>query len=395
MSWIRNLKLGSIFLSILIGFIALELFSYLLVRNNLLLVNEQPRLYQGISSVGGRVSRDWWTEQDLWGAWHKKHAVANHIKTCFSVEYRSNSIGARDDEFVNIEKEKTYVMLGDSFAEGIGVNFEDTAHRIIEKNTNTKLLNFGSGGAVGPLQYWLIYENLAKSYPHEGLIIFFLPSNDFLDNDYKVWTKNGQTYITENKERYRPYYRKINADTYEYFIPSKAVKREEWGYESAHASMLKQWLVDNFWLSNTLRTGKYLLLSENLKNEIAKTNTSKVIGSYSGYFDATEQQQQAAIHFINKILHASSPRKVLLVSIPTPEDFERVSLGNKREGMTWWKAFKNLEAKNKSIHFLDLLDKTPHDIDSLFIPCDGHWSLEGNKWAADNISKVMRDKFKI
>ena len=32
-----------------------------------------------------------------------------------------------------------------------------------------------------------IYTNFARSYKHNKLIIFFLPSNDFGENDYDNW----------------------------------------------------------------------------------------------------------------------------------------------------------------------------------------------------------------
>jgi hypothetical protein len=394
MSWIRALKLRQIFSSVLIGFFALELFSYFLVRSNLLLVNETPKLYQGVSSSGGNVSTNWWTEQELWGAWHKKVSTAQHTQSCFSAEYRSNSVGARDDEFVNFKKEKTYVLLGDSFAEGFGVNFDETAHRIIEESTTTKLLNFGTAGNFGPLQYWLIYDNLAKSYPHDGLIIFFLPSNDFTDNDYEYWTNTKSTYLTADKERYRPYYRQQADNSFDHFIPPNAVQRAEWGYATTN-QLLKQFLVDNFWSSNVLRTAKLLLFSANLKDEGKENGGYKATHTYSGYFDPTDLQQQAAVYYINKIVSvsASFAKNILIVAIPTPADFERVALGQKRESMAWWRAFKDMEIERKKVHFLDLLDHPPHRVESLFFSCDGHWSPEGNKWAAGIISKSMREKF--
>lgn len=77
MKWFNLLLINVCF-----GFVILELFSFLLVKNN------------------------------LWGAWHKKNAIAQHIKQCFKSEYRSNSIGARDDKFLlNGPKEKNLILV--------------------------------------------------------------------------------------------------------------------------------------------------------------------------------------------------------------------------------------------------------------------------------------------
>jgi hypothetical protein len=393
MSWIKNLKLGPIFTSILIGTLTLELFSFFLTRSSLLLVNETPKLYQQFIVAGAsNVSTNWYTEQELWGAWHKNNSIAQHNKICFSAEYKSNSVGARDDEFINLKKENTYVLLGDSFAEGFGVNFNETAHRIIEKNTEKNLLNFGTSGSFGPLQYWLIYNSLAKPYPHNGLIIFFLPANDFTDNDYEYWTNNNLTYFTTNQERYRPYYRQLDDNTFGYFIPPNAVKGDDLrAFDTATSSKLKQFLIDNFWSSNVLRTTKLLLFSAELKKAGKGEGRGVVTQMYSGYFDPTDTQQKAAVYFIKKIVLESLAEKILIVSIPTQEDFDRVARGQKRESMTWWKTFKDLELERRSVRFLDLLDHPSDDVKSLFFSCDGHWSPEGNKWAADIISKSMLD----
>jgi hypothetical protein len=35
------------------------------------------------------------------------------------------------------------------------------------------IYNFGSDGYFGPLQYYLIYKDLAKQFEHDGVILFF------------------------------------------------------------------------------------------------------------------------------------------------------------------------------------------------------------------------------
>ena len=380
MNWIRRSKILTIVISLIIGLLSLEFLSYLLVRSSLLLVNETPKLYQSIVLGGAGVSTNWWTEQDLWGAWHKKSAVAQHTTVCFSANYRSNSIGARDDEFVAQYNKKTYILLGDSFAEGFGVDLDDSAHRIIEKRTGFELLNFGTGGDVGPLQYWLIYENLAKNYAHDGLVIFFLPGNDFNDNDYGYWVKTGKNLFNETQERYRPYYRRINLGEYDYFVPYNAVKRSYWAYEN----QVKQFLLDHFWATNVLRTIKLLLSSATINPGMHATSKQ-----YSGYFDATEEQQNSAIYFLKRIVSEASSKEVLIVSIPAAEDFKRVSQGGRRENMSWWKALKDLQSMDNKIAFLDLIDYSTESSHSLFFSCDSHWSREGNEWAANVVSSFL------
>jgi hypothetical protein len=74
------------------------------------------------------------------------------------VSYRSNEVGARDTPFTHtkLNSKDRYILLGDSFAEGYGVNFEDTAQAQIEKLLGIDVYNFGSDGYFGPVQYYLI-----------------------------------------------------------------------------------------------------------------------------------------------------------------------------------------------------------------------------------------------
>jgi len=371
-------KLTAIFIELLVAFVAIEYFSYLLVGANLLLINETPILYQAFSKNGGTVDVNWWTERDLWGAWHKENSVARHETKCFSAEYHSNSIGARDSEFSELQSRNNFVLLGDSFAEGYGVNVGDTAQKIIEKNTGLRLLNFGSAGNFGPLQYWLVYENLAKNYEHKGLIIFFLPANDFTDNDYDHFIKTRETFLRNDRyERYRPYYTRNRKGEYEYFIPSNAVKKNKLGCCEKIDNLFKSFIIDNFWSANVFRSIQRILFS-------------KKVEPYSGYFDASIDQQEAAVYFIKKIVTNTSAQRVLIISIPVKEDFNRVDQGASRESLRWWLEFKNLENMlDKKVQFIDLIDYKPKDVDSLFFTCDSHWSPIGNRWSAEIVSREI------
>ena len=71
---------------------------------------------------------------------------------------------------------------------------DKTSERLIEEWLGVPVLNFGASGNFGPLQELLIYEEF-KHLPHQGLIIYVLPDNDFTDNDLEVWRNKNQTAI--------------------------------------------------------------------------------------------------------------------------------------------------------------------------------------------------------
>jgi len=362
-------------------FVALELFSFALSKAELLLFNEVPAFYRGKDTAQSVLY--WRTEKEAWGAWHKANSKAKETRSCFNVEYFSNEVGARDSSF-NVQKiKKRYILLGDSFAEGFGVNAEDNAQSLIEKKTGVEIFNFGTAGDFGPLQYSFIYEQLAKRYAHDGVIIFFLPFNDFTDNDYDYWKEDGSTYLSANPpvERFRPYYQKVGFDKFLTFVPKDAKKRDSF-FDTASNGALKKFLVDHFWLTNSIRTLKTIATSI-LKSKQKNQN-------YSGYFDPTVAQQEAAMHFIKNIINQEDG-DITFVAVPIPSDFRRLNIGASRSDMLWWRSLKDIEKKSKGrFKFIDLIDYQPNVISDLYLPCDGHWNPAGNKWAADIISENLR-----
>lgn len=389
MSWTRK-KSTFVSVAIILNLIALELFSFLVGKAGLLAVYQTPRTYEKILG-GQQVSYVWWDERNKWGAWHQINKSAQHKTKCFDASYKSNEIGARDTKFSETKGlTSKLTLLGDSFAEGWGLNEEEAPQFRIEELTNFELYNFGSAGNVGPVQYWLIYRELARKYSSEGVIIFFYPDNDFLDNDYTYWSQSGLTFLPfSNKERFRPYYVKKTElksnQTFEYFIPKNAIKRDNLASNSS--SPVLNFIYENFWSGNLVKT----LRSYWLKSRIA-IQQGEIARTYSGYFDASREQQEAAMFFINRIVDESK-EPVLLVSIPQKEDFNRISQGERASTTFWQKYLKDLEKKEK-FRFIDLSEHVSSKPKELFFDCDTHWSPQGSKWAADIIAREVVKVFK-
>ena len=95
----------------------------------------------------------------------------------------------KDYNFDYKERWKKICFIRRFISEGFGVSNEFVFKSNLEKKLNAEIYNFGSSGALGPVQYYLIYKNLASKYEHDSLIISFLPANDFNENDYDLWKK--------------------------------------------------------------------------------------------------------------------------------------------------------------------------------------------------------------
>lgn len=365
-----------ILIFIVIAAIASEFMSFVLSKAKILPFNQTPYLYL-TKATGGM---DWKTENSPWGAWHKKNYTDHHKKNCFDVQYKSNEVGARDDPFTtHMPYKKSYVLLGDSFAEGYGVSKANTSEQLIENKLGINVLNFGASGNLGAVQYFLLYDKLASQYPHEGVIIYFFPYNDFNDNDYESWRTNGTDRFANQTVRYRPYYKKISQGEYTYFYPDNARPTD---YFDATPFGFRAFVMNNFWTANVIRTARAVLSNMRLKKAVGTSN----LYSSVGYFDVPREEQEASIYFVNKLVERIGKKPILLVIIPTEDDFSRIANGSKPETEYWYQQLRQLEEKHGNMKIIDLAKFPVPNIKDLYFSCDMHWSPFGNQWAAKIVS---------
>lgn len=357
----KNFKNRLFFIFFLI--FVFEVISYSFYKFNLLEISHKPTFYLSKNEVS---NDEWWTEENIWGAWHNNNRKTRQKRSCYDATYISNEVGARDDSFSK-NSSNDIVLIGDSFAEGYGVNYINTSQKYIEDLTSLNVLNFGVSKNFGVVQYYQIYSNFAKNYKHNKLIIFFLPSNDIGENDYNNW---------KGSKRYRPYYKKIDDNNYEIFIPENAVKNH-----ISQTKKIKKIFKDYFWTS-----GLFINLNYNYK--IYRTKKKYGKDTFSGYFDTKLDQQKAAIYFIKKIMEEANI-DTYLVSIPRIQDFDRLNKGENLEDVYWIKSLNNMSKNNENFTFIDLIKYPTSNLDDLYLECDGHWTPEGNKWAAEIISKEL------
>jgi hypothetical protein len=388
---IKNV-IGNCLLVIITLIFSAELFSFIAVKAKLLLFNDTPGSYLWQAS-GYR----WRTQVEPWGAWHRINAFDHHRNDCIDATYQSNNVGARDNDFSIIKRDPRprYLLLGDSFAEGWGVNIEDTAQAKLEKSLGIDVYNFGVGGWVGPVQYYLIYKNLASKFDHDGIILFFLPANDFFDNDFEVKGKAHPTW-------YRPYYRKNNDNdtTFDIMYSPAAVIEDNYYGDPAKPSALIRFLLKYTYTSNTLRTINHLRGNLALKyTDVSNTagtiqhirdNLAEAFG-YSGYYDATPVQQRAAIYFIEKIIDQNKGKKTIILIIPKSDDIIRMrSTGKAYTDQYWYQAFISIAKSKPNVDVIDMMSSMPQDYERLFLKCDGHWTAAGNQVAANLIASRLQ-----
>ena len=77
------------------------------------------------------------------------------------------------------------------------------------------------------------------------------------------------------------------------------------------------------------------------------------------------------------------------MSIPRLQDYYQ----NKNINNVYWHNYYKLKDKNTSnFKFINLIEYPPKNLENIYLKCDGHWSPDGIKWAAEIISeKLMLD----
>jgi hypothetical protein len=346
-----------------------ELFSFFASKLDLLLFNNSPGAYSRIYS-----GNEWRSEKELWGAWHKVNSQADrHQKSCFDITYKSNDVGARDTiNYLSLSSNNNVAIIGDSFVEGYGIDNKDTFSYKLKESYGKQGLNFGASGNFGPLQEYLLYQLLIAKIPHNEVIYFLLPANDFTDNDVNNINSFG--------DRYRPYfsgndYKIVYAEksTPTDWFPSSEVEEPN---KNSFNQKIKTMLIDYTWSANTLRT--IIHLSKKYNSQSA----SNLKTTDFSYFTSDEYSVNGAMHYIEK-LFLEIPKSYLktIIIIPTSHDLKYIQNGQKYMHLAWYDKINKI-AKDYDAKFIDLATYKNYD-KTMFLSCDGHWNEKGNEMALE------------
>jgi hypothetical protein len=309
----------------------------------------------------------WADINPAFGVWHHPNGKFVHEAGCFSVEYDTNSYGARDKERALHSSAPRTVVLGDSFIEGIGVPAGERLTDDLERDTGREHLNFGTGGDFGPLQYALLYKTMASNFDHNLVIVGVLPDNDFHDMSLDYWKAEKEP------NRYRPYYAEDFSVFYTgHFDPNAG--DGFWGHvEAMLRAYLASYHVGQFLISQTYWRG---------------------LGPYSGYNDYTPVDLARLQHALEDIKATADAHgaqlKVFL--IPRANDFQRLNQdGTDRLGpvLQSWGSQVGIPVKD----LLPEMDaRAGRDYMSYFLKCDGHWSAHGSAVAAQVLEPWLAGK---
>ena len=305
----------------------------------------------------------WDSDHESFGVWHRPGETGVHTTECFSVEYRANSVGARDTERPRESAAPRVVVLGDSFAEGWGIETRDRLSNVLESRTGIPHLNFAMAH-FSPYQAYLAYRDLALEFRHDAVLIAVVPTSDFADLDIRRAMKRpGYEY------RYRPYLIGEYPDFEEVVVREGRIQRWLRRHSFAHNAVS--------YLASQVRQPS----PREQRSEAPETGGEKS-HHHSFFHDYSPRLFSLLQRSLELLVEASEGRSVAVLLVPSMRDLARYDqthdspLGNElRRALA-----------RQGVHVVDLLPamyERRDDLTAYFIPCDIHWSAEANAVAAE------------
>jgi len=306
----------------------------------------------------------------------------------FKKKLITNSIGFRDFSkkkiLKNNLKQKRVLLIGDSFTEGAGYDYQYTIGGLIQNKAgkNIEVLNSAVGSYSPGIYYLKTKYYLDQGYKFDYALIF-LDLSDIVDEQYLEYNSDSSKIL--NYYPQRPFYKKIFYGTGE-FLTSNTILFRVLLYLSDQTEVIK----------------KYIKLKYKASKEFNKSffDTSqedalflRMIIQDRGYwtmneetFSEVQEGLQKSKFFLKKLnnLLLENNVKPYLIIYPWPT---QIRYGDTKH-QVYWEKFSN----DNNINFINLYDQFEGNdkrklILDNFILGDIHWNKNGNLKILEGLSK--------
>jgi hypothetical protein len=292
------------------------------------------------------------------GIWRAPNKVSRVTRSCFDVEYKSNSVGARDSEFDTADSKHRIFMLGDSYLEGYGVDYGERISELIENDT-TEVYNMAISGHFGPTQYLLLYEKYKNKLPHDEIFVGLNLPNDLTDQNIENW---------KGRRRYRPYLN-ISEDSFQIDYGTVPLNKSIYSTQKRKGTVIKNILNEYSFLYHL-----------HLKFKSVSEFNSELINKVEAidYFE----NELNEVKFILKYLKRSTSKKITVFIVPNKKVI--IDCCNQ-----YIKELENFAEANQ-INIINLNERLKkYNTEDWFFRCDVHWSVKGNF----EIAKMVKEHY--
>ena len=281
--------------------------------------------------------------------------------------YKCNPI-ARSKDF-------DYAFIGDSFTEGVSLNYEDTFVGIFEKSSNKKIANLGVV-SYSPKIYFAKLNDLItnKKYKFKHVIVSIDISDLYDDDVYYVLKENFS--VDENYSRVKN-------------LRLRKILRKHFPFTNYYFFVLKQFKTSE---EIVVKQEKPIFHSKaNLKASWTYSNEELI----DGYISTTKKAQTDMINTMNKIYELLKKNSITMSVLIYPWPQQLINNVQESNHEKMWSDF----CLNKCENFFNLFPIYKQKLEnSNFIEVykkyyfwnDVHFTKEGNQLIADELSKMLK-----
>ena len=303
----------------------------------------------------------------------------------------TNSIGFRDKEIRKISKvnktQKRILLIGDSFIEGAGLDFEFTLAGMLEKNLGDKFEVLNS--AVGSYSPSIYYKKI-EHYINEGFkfdqALVFLDISDIYDEMFIKFDPDGNI-LTYEETKKRPFHKKVFYSLGTFLRDNSTIFRFL-NIISDRAELAKNYLK----LKN--KTSKDLKKSflETKRDDVMFYRMTHVDRGFWTYNEQKFNEIQDGLlqseKYLIKLFELLKSHQINSTLIVYPWPTQIFYGDNYHEN--YWRNF----TKNNDINFLSIYNqfKSENKKDFIFknfIYGDIHWNLNGTKLVNEKLIKSI------
>lgn len=332
-----------------------------LARNTYLAIRRAPhgRVYHPVYDHGFRPNFSW---QDKYGP----------LETPFF----SNSLGFRDAEIREVPERSDHpriLIIGDSYAEGVGVPWEETfAGRLARQLSvrGVEVLN------AGVMSYTPILEKIKIRYLAEkknlqfGRVVLFLDLSDIKDELFYGENAEGEAYLIP----YGPF-----------------ASQAGWGTWIENFGEFSENVIEpNFVLLGAVSRNLKIQLRKISRKELGKRGAFTTLPDWIRYWEIEEApEKEIAEQGIAKLKMTLADlagflrtRGIPMTLVIFPRQEYTSVAGQETPVQALWKHW----AKENRVDFLDLFPSfSGPEASRYYIPGDGHWNAEGHALVAQQM----------
>ncbi len=304
----------------------------------------------------------------VWGDWNYAK-VAKQNTACSDVTIHHNTFGMRYGAVDKKTASPRIVCLGDSYLWGFGIEEGQRWTDILEKDSGVPYLNFGCPGH-NPLQYFLVYKQLASQFSHDAVIVSLYPANDFDDMNFSLRE------LGPYKHLYRPFLGGI----YPHYLIQYPFENLEDSpaYYKKIARSRYVFSLDRlkFYLQHLTFTYNFLLSLKSRHHDFYQ----------SGYWKYSKEDLNRLTYCLENLKKISGERPILVITFPSKAELVYYQKVKQKPPLP-----KDLQhiCEKTGVLFFDLFDEltTKTGENPYYLKCNSHWSAEGNRHVAMLLSK--------